>query len=110
HADIRGLVTTVLVSVAAPASLYGRGSWPRNTDEDCADTGAASPLMARDREQRVCAPCYSIFGAPLGQGASGTVRAIAQAKAAIIAVIPSSLRSPRARRPCRATAAPLPAP
>jgi len=56
HADIRGLGTTVQVSVAAPASLEGRGSWPHNAIEDCADTGAAPPPMARDHDQRRWAP------------------------------------------------------
>jgi hypothetical protein len=59
HADIRGLVTTLLVSVAAPASLSGRGSEPRNAIEDCADTGAAPPPMARDRKRRLSPPWCS---------------------------------------------------
>src|SRR3990172_4785438 len=56
HADIRGLGTTVQVSVAAPASFEGRGSCPHTPIEDGADTGAGPPPMARDRDQGLCAP------------------------------------------------------
>ena len=59
HAEIRWLGTTGQVSVAAPASLQGRGSWPHAAIEDYADTGAASPPMARDRDQGFCTPSAS---------------------------------------------------
>jgi hypothetical protein len=53
HADIRGLVTTLRVSVTAPASLSGRGLKPRNALEDYADTGAAPPPRARASTTRM---------------------------------------------------------
>ena len=38
-ADIRGLVTTLLLSLRAPASVYKRGSSPLSVVEGCAQPG-----------------------------------------------------------------------
>src|SRR6266542_2170240 len=58
HADIRGLGTTLLVSVRClPRSRHEDLSQPLNADEDCTITGAASP-------PRVGRRSYEHWGSP----------------------------------------------
>ncbi len=71
HAEIRGLGTTVPVSVAAPASLEGRGSWPHHAIEECADTGAAPAPMARDRDHGLWVPSVSMGPPPVRRWPAG---------------------------------------
>jgi hypothetical protein len=77
HADIRGLGTTLLVSVGClPRSRHEGLLQSLNVHEDCTDTGAASLPMARH--------FASVDSEDLmAQTASGTCCAMAQMKAAI---------------------------